>query len=143
MGKFWLGAGLLALFLVLGLWVGAAMDTAHMGISQALTEAAELALDGQLEQGCRVAQQAQNQWDEKWHGSACVADGDPLYPYLRGSGRAHRTYRLQAASPVAAPYRADYRHRRQLPAAESGTADLWLSYAQLPCSHQHPCYPAG
>lgn len=78
MGKLWLGAGLLALFLVLGLWVGTAMDTAHMDISQALTEAAELALDGQLEQGYRVAQQAQNQWDEKWHGSACVADHAPM-----------------------------------------------------------------
>jgi hypothetical protein len=78
MGKFWLGAGLLALFLALGLWVSSVMDTVHMDISQDLSEAAELTLAGDMEQGYFLAQQAQAQWEKKWHGSACVADHAPM-----------------------------------------------------------------
>ena len=78
MGRFWLGIGLLVLFLVLGLWVTHAMDGVHQTISQTLDEAAQQTLSGDLETGISLAQQAQNDWDSHWHGTASIADHAPM-----------------------------------------------------------------
>ena len=78
MGRFWLGIGLLALFLVLGFWISAAMDQVHLDISDTLELAAQQALDGDLDAGKETAQQAKKQWDKHWHGSAAVSDHAPM-----------------------------------------------------------------
>ena len=78
MGRFGLGIGLLVLFLVLGFWISAAMDSVHSDISDALELAAQQALDGDMDAGMETAQQAQAQWEKYWHRSAAVADHAPM-----------------------------------------------------------------
>ena len=78
MGRFWLGVGLLVLFLVLGLWIGAAMDRVHLSIADTLETAAEQALSGELPAGLETAQKAKASWEKHWHGSATVADHAPM-----------------------------------------------------------------
>ena len=78
MGRFWLGIGILALFLIWGLWVGCAMDNVHQTIAQTLDDAAAQCLDGDLPGGMELAQEAQQLWQNKWHGTAAVADHEPM-----------------------------------------------------------------
>lgn len=78
MGRFWLGIGLLVLFLVLGLWVSSSMGNVHQAIAQTLDEAAAQTLEGNLEEGLALAQQAYADWDAHWHGTASVADHAPM-----------------------------------------------------------------
>lgn len=78
MGRFWLGVGLLVLFLVLGFWISAAMDQVHSDISEILQLAAQQALDGDMDAGMETARQAQAQWEKYWHSSAAVADHAPM-----------------------------------------------------------------
>jgi len=78
MGRFWLGIGLLVLFLVLGFWISVTMDSVHSEISQELKLAAEQALEGELEVAAETAQQAKAKWEKHWHGSAAVADHAPM-----------------------------------------------------------------
>ena len=78
MGRFWLGVGLLALFLVLGFWIGTAMDAVHTDISDTLKLAAQQALDGDLEVGTETARQAKKQWEKYWYRSAAVSDHAPM-----------------------------------------------------------------
>lgn len=74
MARFWIGVALLGVFLGLGIWVTVAMDQVHEPISQALEEAAEQALAGDLEGGAALARQAKADWQEYWKGTASVAD---------------------------------------------------------------------
>ena len=46
MGRFWLGIGILVVFLVLGLGISSAMDDVHLAIADTLDAAAEQALSG-------------------------------------------------------------------------------------------------
>ncbi len=78
MGRFWLGAGILAVFLVLGFWVGAAIDDVHQDISQTLDTAAQQTLSGDPEGGLALAQQAHEAWNTNWHRTAAVADHAPM-----------------------------------------------------------------
>ena len=78
MGRFWLGIGLLVLFLVLGIWISVAMEAVHSDISDKLAFAAQLALDGDIDAGVETAQQAKKQWDKHWRGSAAVSDHAPM-----------------------------------------------------------------
>lgn len=78
MGRFWLGIGILVIFLVLGLWVNYAMDTVHQEIAQALDDAAAQTLDGNLTEGIALAQQARGKWQSHWRGTASVADHAPM-----------------------------------------------------------------
>ncbi len=78
MGRFWLGIGILVLFLVLGFWTGHTMDDVHQTISQTLENAATKSLSGDLTEGIALAQQAQSQWQSHWHGTASVADHAPM-----------------------------------------------------------------
>ena len=78
MGRFWLGIGILVLFLLLGLWVAHAMVDVHQSISQTLDQAAAQALDGDLKAGFSLAQQARSHWHSHWHSTASVADHAPM-----------------------------------------------------------------
>ncbi len=78
MGRFWLGIGMLALFLILGLWVTYAMDNVHSEISQTLDGAAAQTLSGDLAEGIALVGQAKDQWQAHWHGTASVADHAPM-----------------------------------------------------------------
>ena len=78
MNRCWIGIGLLVLFLALGLWVMAEMDTAHGQISQELQQAVEQTLAGDSEQGILLAQQAKQHWEDARRGTASVADHAPM-----------------------------------------------------------------
>ena len=78
MGRFWLGIGLLVVFLVLGLWVGAAMGQLHETIAGELEQASTLAQQGDMDKAVELAQQAYSRWQQRWHGTASVADHAPM-----------------------------------------------------------------
>lgn len=78
MGRFWLGIGILVVFLVLGFWVTYAMDNVHSEISQTLEKAATQTLSGDLTEGITLVQQAKDRWQSHWHGTASVADHAPM-----------------------------------------------------------------
>lgn len=78
MGRFCFGIGILVLFLVLGLWVSYAMNNVHQSIGETLDQAAVQALDGDLESGFLLAQQARSHWQAHWNSTASVADHAPM-----------------------------------------------------------------
>jgi hypothetical protein len=78
MGRFYLGVGILVLFLILGLWVTSSMDTVHQSVAEILDKATAKALSGDLTEGISLAQQAQTSWQNHWHGTASVADHAPM-----------------------------------------------------------------
>jgi len=78
MGRFWLGLGILAVFLGLGLYVGAAAEGTNQEIAGILKEAAGQALEGDLDGGLALAQQAHHRWQSNWHSTAAVADHAPM-----------------------------------------------------------------
>lgn len=79
MGKrFWLGIGILALFLLVGVGISLGMDAIHRPAEQALEQAAEKALDGQMEEAVALARQAHDWWDDRWKLTASVADHSPM-----------------------------------------------------------------
>lgn len=78
MGRFWLGIGILVIFLVGGLWVSHTMDDVHQSIGNTLDAAAAHALDGDLEAGFSLAQQARSNWQANWYRIATVADHAPM-----------------------------------------------------------------
>ena len=78
MKRFLLGIGILAVFLIGGLWVGYAMDDVHQTIAQTLDDAAAQCLSGDLSGGIALAQQAHQTWQTHWHSTASVADHEPM-----------------------------------------------------------------
>ena len=54
------------------------MDQAHLPGAQLLQEAAEVTLQGDLEEGIRLAKQAQTLWQSSRTGTAAVADHNPM-----------------------------------------------------------------
>ncbi len=78
MGKLWLGIGILAVFLALGLGISFAMDHTHNTIAATLDAAAESALTGDLSTGEQQALTAKANWEKSWHASATVADHAPM-----------------------------------------------------------------
>jgi hypothetical protein len=113
MGRFWLGIGILVIFLVLGLWVTYAMDQVHGEIAQTLDEAAAQTLEGDLVEGIALVNQAKGKWQSHWRGTASVADHAPmdeidgLFAQLEAYGQAEQavdfaTYCARLSNLVAA-----------------------------------------
>lgn len=79
MGKrFWLGIGILILFLVMGVVISLGMDWIHGPAEQQLAQAAEKALNGQMEEAVALARQAHDRWNDRWKLTASVADHSPM-----------------------------------------------------------------
>lgn len=78
MARFWIGIGLLAVFLTLGIWVTVAMEDIHEPLAQLLNEAAEEALEGDMEDAAELADQAHRRWEHYRKGTASVADHMPM-----------------------------------------------------------------
>ena len=74
----WLGAGILALFLILSLVTGELMDNAHAPTGELLDSAAEKALDGEFDTAVALGLAAKERWDRQWNGTATVADHSPM-----------------------------------------------------------------
>ena len=75
---FWLGSGLLALLLALGIWISCSTGRIHEPICHTLEQAADAALKGDLDTGIRLMEQAQAEWTHHWHLTAAVADHEPM-----------------------------------------------------------------
>ena len=78
MKRLWLGISLLALFFVLSLFVGAAMDRNHLEIAEKLHNASELALQENYALAQKQAEGAKAKWEKTWNWTAAVADHAPM-----------------------------------------------------------------
>ena len=78
MARGWFGLGILILFLGLGIVTSQAMETAHTPTQKLLQQAADMTLEGNLEDAIPLAMQAKNRWERHWNGTASVADHSPM-----------------------------------------------------------------
>ena len=78
MARFWIGVGLLALFLGLGLWVTAEMDRVCAPMADTLSQAAEEALQGNVEKARDLMDMAKGRWERYRKAVASVADHAPM-----------------------------------------------------------------
>ena len=78
MKKFWIGVILLAFLLTAGLLNAWRMDRNYRKIASLLTEAADMALSGEIAQGADKAETAQDLWERYRNAVATVADHGPL-----------------------------------------------------------------
>ena len=78
MGRGWFGAGLLVLFLILGLVVSGITDKAHIPTGDLLRQAAEKALAEDMEGGVTLGTAAKKRWERQWFLTASIADHSPM-----------------------------------------------------------------
>lgn len=78
MAKGWLGAGILAVFLVLGICLSAAADKACRPTGELLEQAAEKTLSGDFDAGIALGMEARSRWQCQWDGIAAIADHEPM-----------------------------------------------------------------
>ena len=76
--RFYLGIGILLVFLLLGLTVSWAMRQVTQPVAQMLEQAAQEVLSGNMEQGILLARQAQTTWQKGWKCVALAADHSPM-----------------------------------------------------------------
>lgn len=74
----WLGAGILAVFLVLGIVGAVCMDHAHMPAAQMLEQAAEQTLQGEFDRAVALGMEAKDRWERRWNATATMADQSPM-----------------------------------------------------------------
>ncbi len=92
MKRGWIGAGLLAVLLVISLLVTGSMGRTYQKIAEELESAARAAGAGQWVAAAEDAVDAYKDWQDRWHFSAAFADHEPmeqidsqfaqLWPYL-------------------------------------------------------------
>ena len=73
--RFYLGAGLLLVLLIMGLFTGWAMEKGRQPEARLLEQAAE---ETQMQRGVDLAMQAKNLWQSKRKAVAAVADHTPM-----------------------------------------------------------------
>ena len=78
MKRLWIGGVLLAVFLILGIWIGMRLETFAEPVSTLLEEAKAAALGGEHFQGQQLAEQAQALWQRCRNGLAAVCPHGPL-----------------------------------------------------------------
>ena len=71
---FYLGIGILILFLVLGILGSVWLDRANESVTQALEQAVQAVQAGDLTRGTNLARQAAEYWQKSWNAVASVAD---------------------------------------------------------------------
>ena len=74
----WLGAGLLAVFFVLGLCLSTAADKTCLPTEDLLEQAAEKTLSGDFAGGITLGMEARTRWQKKWRAIAAIADHEPM-----------------------------------------------------------------
>lgn len=78
MGRFRIGAALLAILLAVGLFAQNRMMAVHMPIADAIEAAADAALSGSWEEAEAYTRSAQAQWSDARLLTAALADHQPL-----------------------------------------------------------------
>ena len=74
----WFGAGILALFLVLGFVVSGLISHSHMPTCALLEDAAEKTLAGDFDSATELGMAAKDRWKNSWNGTAVIADHSPM-----------------------------------------------------------------
>lgn len=78
MKRLWIGTGLLALVLVLGIWTGSRMKAVHIPTAEDLEDAALWAMRDEWGQAEAHAARAKKNWDKNRPMTASVADHEPM-----------------------------------------------------------------
>ena len=78
MKRLWIGVVLLIALLGIGIGTTFFAVHTHRNISQNLKEASEAALRGKWEEACTLSLDAKNQWESMRHGTAAIADHEPM-----------------------------------------------------------------
>ncbi len=78
MKRCWIGAGLLLVLLLGGIFSSWWMGRHHSGISEEIDRAGSLAVAGDLEQAQDTARLAKRRWDRHWGMSASLTDHEPM-----------------------------------------------------------------
>ena len=78
MARGWFGAGILAVFLVLGLILSGVTDKVQLPTGELLEQAAEKTLVGDFEEGIALGMEARSQWEQQWKFTAAIADHSPM-----------------------------------------------------------------
>lgn len=78
MKRIWIGIGLLAALLVLGLWVSDVMENSHQPGAEHLRRAAELAMEEEWGAAEALTRRAREKWKDAWRYSAALADHEPM-----------------------------------------------------------------
>ncbi len=76
--RFWLGVALLAVLLVLGLLTTWYMAGANEPVALQLEQAAQAALEGDLQEGVALTRAARDQWERHRSIAAVAADHEPM-----------------------------------------------------------------
>ena len=76
--RFWYGLGILTVFLTLGLWAAWGMENMQVPVTEKLEQAAQTALNGQLDGGAVLAEQAESIWQQRRTLTAALADHGPM-----------------------------------------------------------------
>ena len=79
MGKrFYLGLGILAVFLIAGFLISDGIGNVSDSAAQLLEQATAEILEGNMEEGAALAQKARGIWQKSWKAVALVADHSPM-----------------------------------------------------------------
>lgn len=78
MKRLWIGVIILVLLLGAGIGTTVFAVRTHCSISQKLAQASEAALRGKWEEACSVSLDAKKQWETMRHGTAAIADHEPM-----------------------------------------------------------------
>ena len=76
--RFWYGLGILLVLLAVGLWTGYSMQTRQRPVSDALEQAAQAALDGNIERGATLVRNAWTLWEKTKGLTATVSDHNAM-----------------------------------------------------------------
>jgi hypothetical protein len=76
--RFYLGLGILLVILALGIGVAAGMKVIHQPVKDLLTQAADQALEENMEQALPLAQKAYARWQRYHSITASLADHSPM-----------------------------------------------------------------
>ena len=74
----WLGAGILVVFLILGIVTSVAMDKAHLVTGELLTQATEKTFSGEFQEAVALGMEAKERWERQWNGTEIAADHSPM-----------------------------------------------------------------
>ena len=78
MKRIWIGIGLLAALLVLGIWVAGVMEEGHHPGARDLRRAAELTMEEEWAPAEALVRRARGKWQKNWRFSAAFADHEPM-----------------------------------------------------------------
>lgn len=78
MKRSWIGLGILIAVLLMSFLTARGMEQSQAPIAADLEQAAQLVLEGQWEDACALAAQAQSRWHSRRNATAWVADHTPM-----------------------------------------------------------------